>query len=156
VVNEAVDNLIEYGRGGIIGGLYYPKVGEVEITLVNHQGGFGGSTPAEELDALISASEGKSSRPTGGANGIMALSRLTMICFGSLLLRNGNACLRLPPDGSVVATTSETGLPTPGASVTILLQLLPDGSVVRTEAMSDFELVLKNSLSNYNRLAAIM
>src|SRR5207244_13532073 len=28
VVDEAIDNLVEYGRGGIIGGLYYPKIGE--------------------------------------------------------------------------------------------------------------------------------
>src|SRR5205085_8688210 len=40
IVNEAVDNLIEYGDGGIMAGLYYPCVGEVEMSLVNRCGGF--------------------------------------------------------------------------------------------------------------------
>lgn len=149
VVWEAVDNLIEYGHGGIIGGLYYPKVGEVEITLANRQGGFGGTNPSEEREALIAAYEGDTRRGSGGGNGIAESSRLAMACFGTLLLRSGRATLRLPPDGSIACTTDETGLPTPGACVSIVLQLLSAGSVPRTEPMKVFESVLMDSLERY-------
>src|SRR5262249_30306164 len=114
VVNEAVDNMIEYGEGGVIGGLYHRKVGEVEITLVNRSGGFGGVTPREQLRALIDAYEGTSHRQYGGGNGIAALSRLAGACFGTLLFRNGNATLRLSPDGSIDGDVDETGIETPG------------------------------------------
>ena len=144
IVHEAVDNLIEYGQGGIIGGLFYPRVGEVEISLVNRYGGFGGDSPAEKLDALIDACSGKSQRSTGGGNGIAELSRLAMTCFGTLVLSNGGATLHLLPDGSVTATTDETGLPTPGAAVTILLQLLP---AERSSSLKDYERVLQASLT---------
>lgn len=151
IVDEAIDNMIEYGGGGILGGLYYPSVGEVEITLVNRSGGFGGATPAEELDALVAAYEGQTSRATGGGNGITELSRLAIACFGTLLLRNGSATLRLLPDGSIVGTTEETGLTTPGAYVTLLLQLLPTKSLQRTSALERFEPVLIASLEAYAR-----
>jgi hypothetical protein len=150
VVSEAVDNLVAYGQGGIIGGLYYRRVGEVEITLCNRCGGFGGGTPDEQLDALVAACE-KRCRVGRGGNGIPQLSRLTLTCFGTLLLRNGNASVQFLPDGSVAATTDETGLSLPGASVTILLQLLPDDSVQRTDAMKAFEEVLARSLREYHR-----
>jgi hypothetical protein len=148
VVSEAVDNLVAYGQGGIIGGLYYRRVGEVEITLSNRLGGFGGQTPAEQLEALLQACE-KRTREGRGGNGIPELSRLTLTCFGTLLVRNGNASIRFLPDGSVAATTDETGFSLPGASVTVLLQLLPDESVQRTEAMKAFEEVLARSLLGY-------
>ncbi len=150
VVSEAVDNLVAYGQGGLIGGLYYRRVGEVEITLCNRCGGFGGDTPDEQLDALVAACE-KRSRLGRGGNGIPQLSELTLTCFGTLLLRNGNASVQFLPDGSVAATTDETGLSLPGASVTILLQLLPDDSVQRTHAMKAFEEVLARSLREYHR-----
>jgi hypothetical protein len=149
IVNEAVDNLIEYGNGGLLGGLYYPRVGEVEITLVNRQGGFGGSTPGEQLDALVAATERRSTRGTGGGNGIQELSRLAMACFGTLILRNGNASLRLLPDGSIVGMSNHSGLPSTGASVTILLQLLPSKAMERTPEMREFEGVLLRSLDRY-------
>lgn len=149
IVSEAVDNMIDYGDGGIIGGLYYPRIGEVEISLTNRYGKFGGSTPAEELEALIAACEGKSRRSKGGGNGINELSRLTTMCYGTLLLRNGNATLRLMPDGSIASTIDETGLPAPLASVTILLQLLPVTSVTETETMVAFKSVLRESLEQY-------
>lgn len=155
IVDEAIDNLVEYGRGGIIGGLYYPKIGEVEITMVNRYGGFGGSTPDEELEALIEACEGKTRRAKGGGTGITNLSRLAIVCFGTLLLRNGNAALRLLPDGSVSATTENTGIPTPGAYVTILLQLLPSKYITRTEDMRKFEAVLGRWLQTYSRRSSI-
>ncbi|MBA2277303.1 MAG: hypothetical protein H0W06_06025 [Chloroflexia bacterium] len=148
---EAVDNAIEYGGGGIIGGLYYPRAGEVEISLVNRCGGFGGRTPADELETLISAWEGSSHRGRGGGNGIAELSRLTAACFGTLLLRNGSATLQLLPDGSLTASVDETGLPTPGAAVTILLQLLPTHAIGRTDALRSFESVLEASLVMYQR-----
>jgi hypothetical protein len=153
VVSEAVDNLVAYGQGGVIGGLYYRRVGEVEITLSNRCGGFGGQTPAEQLEALLQACE-KRSREGRGGNGIPELSRLTLTCFGTLLLRNGNASIRFLPDGSIAATTDETGFPLPGASVTVLLQFLPDDSVERTEAMKAFEGVLARSLLAYRIPAA--
>jgi len=149
IVNEAIDNLVDYGQGGIIGGLCYPKIGEVEITMVNRYGGFGGTTPDEELEALIEACEGKTRRTNGGGIGIANLSRLAIVCFGTLLLRNGNATLRLLPDGSVSATTDKTGISTPGAYVTILLQLLPSQSITRTEDMRKFEAVLDQGLQSY-------
>ena len=34
MVSEAVDNQIDYGDGGLIGRLFYPRSGEVEITLL--------------------------------------------------------------------------------------------------------------------------
>jgi hypothetical protein len=148
VVSEAVDNLVAYGQGGIIGGLYYRRVGEVEITLSNRLSGFGGQAPAEQLEALLHACE-KRTREGRGGNGIPELSRLTLTCFGTLLLRNGNASIRFLPDGSVAATTEETGFSLPGASVTALLQLLPDESVQRTEPMKAFEEVLARSLLGY-------
>lgn len=148
IVNEAVDNLIEYGQGGIIGGLYYPRVGEVEISLINRCGGFGGTTPSEELKALVAAYEGQTRRSCGGGNGIAELSRLAITCFGTLVLRNGSATLRLPPDGSVASTTEETGFSTLGASVTILLQLLPV-TRGRMASIGAFEAVLVHSLETY-------
>lgn len=149
IIYEAVDNLIEYGQGGIIGGLFYPRMGEVEITLVNRHGGFGGTNPAEQLDALVSALEGESRRNMGGGNGMKELSRLALACFGTLLFRNGNALLRLPPDGSIVGTTYETGLTTPGASVTAVLQLQPTAQVIRSSILREFEFVLANSLAPF-------
>lgn len=150
IVSEAVDNCVEYGGGGTIGGLYYPRVGEVEISLVNSEGGFGGSTPAEQLDALIGAYEGHTRRAGGGGNGIAELSRLALACFGTLQFRSGHATLRLPPDGALAGTTEDTGLPTLGASVTLVLQLLPAAGVMRTESMQQFEAVLKKSLATYS------
>ncbi len=150
VVSEAVDNLVAYGQGGLIGGLYYHRVGEVEITLCNRFGGFGGNTPEEQMEALVAACE-KRTRVGQGGNGIPQLSELTLTCFGTLLLRNGNASVQFLPDGSVAATTDETGLSLPGAAVTILLQLLPDDSVQRTDAMRAFEEVLARSLREYHR-----
>jgi hypothetical protein len=149
VVDEAVDNAVEYGRGGIIGGLYYPRAGEVEISLVNRQGGFGGDTPAEELDALINACAGSTRRTVGGSNGIAELSRLALTCFGTLALRNGSATLCLQPDGSITATLDETGLPTPGAAVTVLLQLLPANAPAPTDTLASYESILWASLAAY-------
>jgi hypothetical protein len=149
IVYEALDNMIEYGRGGIVGGLYYPRVGEVEITLGNRIGGFGGSNPAEQLALLLERCEGATSRLRGGGNGISELSRLAMCCFGTLLLRNGNAHLYMLPDSSVITTIEDTGMRTRGASVSLLLQLLPDQSVLRTDPMRSFEQVLKTSLAEF-------
>ncbi len=153
IVQEAVDNLIHYGQGGIIAGLYYPRAGEVEITLVNRCGGFGGKNPTEQLEALVSACEGNTHRVNGGGNGIAQLSRLAMACFGTLVLRNGGASLYLLPNGSISGNTVETGLPTLGASVTILLQLLPStisgNSLGSTEPIDEFKAVLANSLETY-------
>lgn len=149
VVNEAVDNAVEYGRGGIIGGLYYPRAGEVEISLVNRQGGFGGRSPSEELDTLIKACEGGSRRTAGGSNGIAELSRLALACFGTLTLRNGSATLFLQPDGSISSTVDETGLPTSGGAVTILLQLLPANALAPTDTLAAYESVLWASLAAY-------
>jgi anti-sigma regulatory factor (Ser/Thr protein kinase) len=148
VVQEAVDNMVRYGKGGIIGGLYYPYVGEVEVTLVNRRGGFGGKTPDEQLESLLTACEARTDRQQGG-NGITELSRLAITCFGTLYFRSGNAALRMSPDGSIIGTTEETGLPTPGASVTILLQLLPNKFAERTETMKAYEAVLRASLEAY-------
>ncbi|MGI8554549.1 MAG: hypothetical protein ACR2PL_27725 [Dehalococcoidia bacterium] len=149
IVSEAVDNMIEYGEGGIIGGLYYPRVGEVEITLVNESVGFGGETPDEQLEVLVGVCEGRTQRQVGGGYGFAALSDLALHCFGTLLLRNGNACVRLGPDASMVGTTEVTELPTLGASVTTLLQLSPSCSVERTEAMRAFDMVLNASLQRH-------
>ena len=149
IVNEAVDNAIEYGHGGIIAGLYYPRVGEVEIGLANRRGGFGGETPRGQLEALIGACEGTTTRSHGGGNGVAALSRLSMTCFGTLRLRNGHASLRLAPDGSIVGTTDDTALPTLGASVTLVLQLVPSSIVERTENVRAYERVLRDSLDRY-------
>jgi hypothetical protein len=151
IVIEAVDNAIEYGQGGIIGGLFYPRAGEVEITLVNRTGGFGGDNPATELNALVAACEGRSSRPTGGGNGIAELSRLAFRCYGTLMFRNGNAAIRMLPDGSVVGSTDETGLPNPGASVTILLQLLPAASGSESMALKAFRDALTTSLQGIGK-----
>jgi hypothetical protein len=152
IVQEAVDNLIEYGNGGIIGGLYYPHAGEVEISLANRCGGFGGTTPTEALEALIAACERNTRRATAGGNGIAELSRLANMCFGTLVLRNGPATLHFLPDGSIKATSDETGLSTPGATVTILLQLLPivrSSPSDRTEIVKNFETVLRSSIALY-------
>lgn len=149
VVAEAVDNAVEYGRGGFIGGLYYPRAGEVEITLVNQLGGFGGSTPSGELDALVKVCEGSTRRSGGGGNGIAELSRLALACFGTLVFRNGSATLCLQPDGSITATVDETGLPTTGAAVTILLQLLPAYTQSASETQIAYETVLRASLAAY-------
>jgi len=150
VVSEAVDNLVTYGNGGLIGGLYYRRVGEVEITLCNRCGGFGGDTPESQLEALVVACE-KRRRVGRGGNGIPQLSELALTCFGTLLLRSGNASVQFLPDGSITARTDETGLSLPGASVTILLQLLPDKSIQRTDAMKAFEEVLARSLRGYHK-----
>jgi hypothetical protein len=151
IVSEAVDNMIDYGEGGFIGGLYYPRVGEVEITLANQANGFGGETPNEQLEVLVGVCEGQTQRAVGGGCGIAALFDLALRCFGTLLLRNGNASVHLGPDGSMVGTTKVTELPTLGASVTILLQLLPVDSVVRTEPMRAFEKILAASLQRHHR-----
>jgi hypothetical protein len=148
VVSEAVDNLVEYGQGGLIGGLFYPRAGEVEITLVNRSGGFGGNNPDQELEALVTACEGKIARNSGG-NGIKGLRELTEACFGTVMFRNGSATLRFTPDGSLVAFTAETGLPSPGAYVTIVLQLLPSGESAETPALKEYRGVLRAALNNY-------
>jgi hypothetical protein len=149
VVNEAVDNMVEYGEGGVIGGLYYRRVGEVEISLVNRCGGFGGAMPHDQLVALIDAYEGVSRRVQGGGNGIAALSRLAGACFGTLLFRNGNATLRLSPDGSIEGDVDETGIETPGAAVTLILQLLPAPNGHKNETVQAFETVLRTGLADY-------
>ncbi|HSH81899.1 MAG TPA: hypothetical protein VLA19_25515 [Herpetosiphonaceae bacterium] len=149
VVNEAVDNMIEYGAGGLIAGLYYRKAGEVEITLVNRCGGFGGTNATEQLETLIDACDGMSSRSNGGGNGIITLSRLAGACFGTLLLRNGSATVRLSPDGSVDGSLDETGIQIPGAAVTLLLQLLPEPDGKENETRKAFEAVLRNALNAY-------
>lgn len=149
VVDEAVDNAVEYGEGGFIGGLYYPRAGEVEITLVNRQGGFGGCTPAEELDALVKICEGNTHRTSGGGNGIAELSRLALSCFGTIALRNGSATIFFQPDGSITTTVDETGLPGPGAAITILLQLLPVDRQSSAETLKAYESVLRASLVAY-------
>ncbi len=149
IVSEAVDNLVVYGHGGLIGGLYYPRVGEVEITLVNRRGGFGGATASEQLDALVQACEGSTSNRVSGGNGLRELSALTASCFGSLVIRNGNAKISLPPDGSVIGLTEETGFAVPGASVTVLLQLIPAKTLSRNETMETYEAALRSSLERY-------
>jgi hypothetical protein len=149
VVSEAVDNLVVYGQGGLIGGLYYPKVGEVEITLVNRRGGFGGDTAEEQLEVLVKACEKSLLKEEGGGNGINELSALTASCFGTLVLRNGNAKLSLPPDGSVVGITEDTGFVVPGAAVTVLLQLVPSDTINRNDTMRDYEAALMSSLERY-------
>lgn len=149
VVSEAVDNLVVYGQGGLIGGLYYPRVGEVEITLVNRRGGFGGDTPDEQLEELVKACEKSIRKQEGGGNGINELSALTASCFGALVLRNGNAKLSLPPDGSVIGFTEDTGFIVPGASVTILLQLIPAETIDRNDTMKAYEAALLASLERY-------
>jgi hypothetical protein len=148
MVSEAVDNLVTYGRGGFIAGLYYPRAGEVEITLMNRHGGFGGSTACEQLEALIEACERRKTGGSGG-NGLAELTTLTEIGFGTLLIRNGNAKLSLPPDGSVVGVTDETGIDVPGASVTILLQLTPADNVTRNPTMEAYEAAIRASLERY-------
>jgi hypothetical protein len=124
-VMEAVDNMVEYGDGGIIAGLYYPHVGEVELTLVNRHGGFGGSTPDEHMQALLAACEGATRRTRGGGNGIRELMRLTIHFFGTLVLRSGSATVYATPDGELLGRVSHAGFPANAASVTTLLQLLP-------------------------------
>jgi hypothetical protein len=151
IVEEAIDNLLEYGQGGLIGGLYYPKSGEVEITLVNRHGGFGGTTPDEQLAALFDACEGSTHRVQTGGFGIDALSKLAASCFGTLWLRNGNAVLRLLPDGSVAESRDDTGFNLPGAYITLLLQLLPNAMLTRTDDMRQFEEVLKQWHQSYSR-----
>src|SRR5262249_16648045 len=99
VVNEAVDNLIQYAHGGWVAGLYYPHVGEVEISLVNRCGGFGGTTPQEQLDKLLTVIEGATERPEGGGHGIPELLDLTHTYLGTLRLSNGNASLYISADG---------------------------------------------------------
>jgi len=124
-VMEAVDNMVEYGDGGIIAGLYYPRVGEVELTLVNRRGGFGGATPDEQMHALLAACEGATRRTSGGGNGIRELMRLTIHFFGSLVLRSGAAIVYATPNGDLLGRFSHTGFPANAASVTTMLQLLP-------------------------------
>jgi hypothetical protein len=97
----------------------------------------------------LSACEGTTRRRGGGGNGIAGLSQLAITCFGTLLLTNGAAALRLPPDGSVVATTEDTSLATSGASVTIVLQLLPTDLAQRTEALRAFVPELDRALRRY-------
>jgi hypothetical protein len=149
VVSEAVDNLVVYGHGGLIGGLYYPRVGEVEITLVNRRGGFGGVGSEEQLEALLKACEKSIRKQEGGGNGINELSALTASCFGTLVIRNGNAKLSLPPDGSVIGFTEETGFVVPGAAVTVLLQLIPSETLDRNDTMNAYEAALMSSLERY-------
>jgi hypothetical protein len=137
----------------MIGGLYYPKSGEVEVTLANRSGSFGGRTPEEELEALIEACEGNTQRKHGGGTGIANLSRLALMGFGTLLLRNGHATLKLLPDGSIIATQDDTGLPLPGVHATLLLQFIPTAWLSRTEDMRQFEDVLAQWLQTYARVS---
>ena len=125
IVSEAVDNLIEYAHGGWVAGLYYPRVGEIEISLINRRGGFGGLTPQAQLDRLLTVIEGATERPEGGGHGIPQLTELTYRYLGTLRLSNGNASLYISPEGSMTSEIEDTGIAIPGGRVTIVLQLLP-------------------------------
>lgn len=125
IVNEAVSNLIEYAHGGWVAGLYYPHVGEVEISLINRRGGFGGRTPQEQLERLLVVVEGATERPQGGGHGITALMDLAHRYLGTLRLSSGNASLYISPDDSITSVVDDTGIDIPGGRVTIVLQLLP-------------------------------
>src|SRR5262249_39551743 len=84
IVNEAVSNLIEYAHGGWVAGLYYPHIGEVEISLINRHGGFGGRTPQEQLERLRAIVVGATERAEGGGHGITELMDLAHQYLGTL------------------------------------------------------------------------
>jgi hypothetical protein len=125
IVNEAIDNLIEYAQGGWVAGLYYPPVGEMEISLINRRGGFGGQTPQQQLDRLLTVIEGTTERLHGGGHGIPALMDLAHQYLGTLRLSNRNSSLYVAADGSMTSVVDDTGIEIPGGRVTIVLQLLP-------------------------------
>jgi hypothetical protein len=154
IISEAVDNMVEYGKGGLVAGLYYPRAGEVEITLINRRGGFGGTTPGQQLEALVTACS-QSTRPNGGGNGIRELSRLCLRCFGTLWLCSGAAALRFLPDGAITTDIETTGLEAAGASVTVLLQLLPSGSFAPNPTREAFEKVLRQALDSFSSRSGV-
>jgi len=141
VVNEAVDNLIEYAHGGWVAGLYYPQVGEMEISLTNRGGGFGGQTPQQQLDRLLTVIEGSTERLHGGGHGIPALLDLAHQYLGTLRLSNGNASLYISADGSMTSVVDDTGIEIPGGRVTIVLQLLPSHPSTSPTAQSMVDIV---------------
>lgn len=150
VVNEALDNMVDYSRGGLVAGLYYPRIGEVEISLINRHEGFGGDTPQEQLDRLLNVIEGATERTEGGGNGISELMDLTHRCLGTLRLSNGNASLYVAADGSMATSLDDTGIMIPGGRVTILLQLLPAAPMPTATARAMVELVRKTIFQNLN------
>jgi anti-sigma regulatory factor (Ser/Thr protein kinase) len=141
IVNEAVSNLIEYAHGGWVAGLYYPHVGEVEISLINRRGGFGGQTPQEQLERLLAVVEGATERPQGGGHGITELMDLAHQYFGTLRLSSGNASLYISPDDSMTSVVDDTGIDIPGGRVTIVLQLLPTDPLPNPIAQSMVDIV---------------
>jgi hypothetical protein len=152
VVREAVDNMVDYGSGGVVAGLFYPAAGEVEITLANRLGGFGGQTPEEQRDALLTACAGEPTRALGGVNGLRELQQLAAHCMGTLMLRSGAATLYMAPDGTVDVQMDETDLPAPGAAVTILLHLAASASGRNAgdpEVRRAFEQMLRASVTAY-------
>lgn len=141
IVNEAVDNLIEYAHGGWVAGLYYPQVGEMEISLINRRRGFGGQTPQQQLDRLLTVIEGATERPHGGGHGISALMDLAHRYLGTLRLSNGNASLYVSADSSMTSVVDDAGIEIPGGRVTIVLQLLPSYPSTSPTAQSMVDIV---------------
>jgi anti-sigma regulatory factor (Ser/Thr protein kinase) len=150
VVNEAVDNLIEYAHGGWVAGLYYPQVGEIEISLINRRGGFGGQTPQQQLDRLLTVIEGTMERLHGGGHGIPALMDLAHQYLGTLRLSNGNASLYISADGSMTSVVDDTGIEIPGGRVTIVLQLLPSCPSTSPTAQSMVDIVRRIISRNHS------
>lgn len=147
IVSEAVDNMVEYAGGGIVAGLYYPRVGEVEITLINRCGGFSGSEAGNQLEALLSAVERALEKDGPGGNGIRELMNLADAAFGTLRLSSGPASLLIAPDGTMQTVVDNLGFALPGARVTLVLQLVPGKEHLSTLAKESLLKIVQRGLA---------
>jgi len=125
-IGDIAEGIASLVRGGLMAALYFPNTGYLELSMMNRSEGAMGTTPDEQLDALVNRLE---STPPAFEQ---VHDRITR-CYGTLQLSNGFASILLAPDGSFATMVERTGLPStgiPGPRATVVLQLPPKSPIL--------------------------
>lgn len=125
-IGDIVEGIASLVRGGLLASLYFPMTGYLELSMMNRTEGTVGSTPDEQLDALVSQLE------TAPPAFHQVHDQITQ-CYGTLQLSNGFASILLTSDGSLATMVERTGLSSigiPGPRATAILQLPPKSPIL--------------------------